>query len=427
VIVAFAWLHGGAANPFNPIAEAAERTDSAAGARLTFEAIYSSPASTRRIVMSGHGVYNGRTGRSRATMNVPESLQPIEMEAVGDRRSVFLRSSLISNGLPPGKEWMGIEPLLGQSDETALGGSSNPKSQLEMLRSVGGNVETVGQQNVQGLPTTQYRGSFDLQDFADFLDREGKKEAAQEYEQLAKEMPSEIGVEAWIDPNGLVRQSKMVLTLPTGAGQPAITMDMRFDFFDFGITPAVRVPSPNKVFDATPLARARLHLLNGSSALPPLPPKSSEALSSAAFKDRANAICANANHESKLLLRRTKPQRSAFVRVAHEVRGGTATLAEATEAARTYAYDLYEPAIRGGRRVLREFAQLVPPPSQRTYYRELMRTGAQQDEVYLAESLALETGSYRILRELAQLRHSLTRRSNQSAISLGLDACVEKK
>ena len=251
VIVLAAWLHGGAKNPLNPIAEAAERTEHSAGARLAFEAIYSSPTTTQPIVMSGHGVYNGQTGRSQITMTVgaPQSMQ---IEAVGDRSSVYIRSSLISGELPPGKEWMSVKPLQGQTTKTAFGGSSNPKNQLEMLKSVGGDVESVGHQDVQGVPTTQYRGSFDLQGFADLLEREGKTAQAQVYEQLAKQMPSEIGVEAWIDAKGLLRKARIVMNLPTSSDQPAVSMEMRFDFFDFGITPTIRLPSSIDVFDATP-------------------------------------------------------------------------------------------------------------------------------------------------------------------------------
>ncbi len=251
VIVAVAWLHGGAKNPLNPIAEAAERTERSAGARLSFEAIYTSPTTTQPVAMSGHGVYNGQTGRSQFTMTVPAP-QSIEMEAVGDRSNVYIRSSLISSELPPGKEWMSIKPLQGQTTEAAFGGSSNPKNQLEMLKSVGGNVESVGHQDVHGVPTTQYRGSFNLQDFADLLEREGKTALAQVYEQLATKMPSAIGVEAWIDAKGLLRQARIAMNLPTSSGQPAVSMEMRFDFFDFGITPTISLPSSAKVFEATP-------------------------------------------------------------------------------------------------------------------------------------------------------------------------------
>jgi len=250
VIVVAAWLHGGAQNPLNPIAEAAERTERSAGARLAFEAIYSSPTTTQPVVMSGHGVYNGQTGRSQITMTVPA--QSVEMEAIGDRSSVYIRSSLISGELPPGKEWLGTQPLQGQTAKTAFGGSSNPQSQLEMLKSVGGDVESVGHQDVQGVPTTQYRGSFGLQDVSSLLAREGKTQAAQEFEQLAKEMPSEIGVEAWVDAKGLLRKARIDMTLPTSPGQPAVSMEMRFDYFDFGITPTIRLPISTEVFDATP-------------------------------------------------------------------------------------------------------------------------------------------------------------------------------
>ena len=102
-----------------------------------------------------------------------------------------------------------------------------------MLESVGADVESVGHQDVQGMPTTRYRGSFYLRGFAGFLDREGKRQAAREYEQLAKQMPSKFGVEVWIDGEGLVRQSRMVMTIPTTAAQPTISMDMRVDYSDF--------------------------------------------------------------------------------------------------------------------------------------------------------------------------------------------------
>ncbi len=266
LIVAISWLHGGGSNPLNPIAEAAERTERSPGSRQSFEANYSSPAISRQIVMRGVGVYNGQTGRSQATMTLPPPLRSLRMEAVGDRSSVFLRSSVITAGLPPGKQWLGIEPMLGQSTESALEGSSNPKRQLEMLRAVAGKVETVGRQDVRGVPTTQYRSSFDLHDMAEFFDREGDQQTAQMYEQLASLNPSQIEVEAWVDAKGLVRQSRVVMTLPAGPNRPAISMDMRIDYFDFGITPAIRLPQPSEVFNATPIVRAQLHLLNGSPA-----------------------------------------------------------------------------------------------------------------------------------------------------------------
>ena len=81
-----------------------------------------------------------------------------------DRSSVFLRSVLILAGLPPGKRWMGIEPLSGEALKRRLAAAPNPQGQLVMLRATGGNVESIGHQYVRGVPTTQYRGSFDLQD-----------------------------------------------------------------------------------------------------------------------------------------------------------------------------------------------------------------------------------------------------------------------
>ena len=93
---------------------------------------------------------------------------------------------------------------------------------------------------------------------------------------------------------------------------------------------------------------------------------------------------------------------------------------------RAYAYDVYEPAIRAANRAVRQFGQLVPPPGQSAAYHSLLHTLAQQLEANVAVARAMEIGSYRVIRDSSEFRHTLRRRSNQTLKHLGLNACVGK-
>ena len=128
-----------------------------------------------------------------------------------------------------------------------------------------------------------------------------------------------------------------------------------------------------------------------------------------------------------MLGRKAKSQLRAFVGVAHQVRDGTATPSELLQASRTIAFDVYEPAIRAGRRNLRRLGQLVPPATEGAEYRDLLRSAAQLEEVHLAETRALEVEGYRTIHDLSHFRHTLRHRANRTIRRLGLTECVDKK
>jgi hypothetical protein len=86
----------------------------------------------------------------------------------------------------------------------------------------------------------------------------GKDEVADQYEKYAEIATSSPTVEAWVDGNGILRRSRMVMAIPTQPGQPTLTMDMRMEFFDFGARPQISLPDPTRVYDATPLLEAQL-------------------------------------------------------------------------------------------------------------------------------------------------------------------------
>lgn len=257
-LVAYALLQGDEENPLNPIAAAAERTQTEPGARYTMEADYTSEALKGPMTATGSGAYNSVTGMGEAQMelDVP-GLGPAEFEMVTDDNSVFMRSdNEAMMPLPDGKEWMQIDPLLGASqNELMIGG--DPESSLQMLAALSGDVRELGQETVRGRETERYRTSFRLADVAEALREEGKTELAELNEKLGELNPSPTIAEVWVDDEEVLRRMRLVMQLPI-EGQPPMTMDMRMDFFDYGAEPEVTLPDEDVVFDATPILEEEL-------------------------------------------------------------------------------------------------------------------------------------------------------------------------
>jgi hypothetical protein len=262
LVIANAWFHS-TGNPLNPIAEAAEKTQRSSGARVQMEVIYSSDTGTAPVVSTGEGEYNAESGRSRATLTVPSpTLGSVQIESVGDERNIYVRSSAFAGQLPAGREWLGIEPLLSQSEEDSLVGADGAQGEVAMLQAVSGDVESLGREKVRGIPTRRYRGTIDLGRFASLLRAEGKDESAEEYEKLGGLMPTPIEVEVWVDSSGAIRQERIVMTMPSSDGRPAVTMDMRIDLVKLGVKPAIELPDQDKVFNLTPLMKEQLQSLS---------------------------------------------------------------------------------------------------------------------------------------------------------------------
>lgn len=255
----FAWQQGGdsgGGGPLNAIAEAAERTQNTPGGRAVMETIVSSPTRPAPLTVTGRVVFDAE-GHSRAVMRVPRTEQgdPMEMEVVTDGTVMYMRSSKFGS-LPGGSEWMALDLSLGEDPDTPLPASVDAKGELALLEAVTGKVQKLGKEDVRGVPTTHYRGTIGVSENAEHLREEGAEDLASRIE----EKGSPLQIEAWIDANGLVRRMRFVQSRPPEKGGGPTTMDMRMDFFDFGIDPEIDVPESSEVFDATALTRKKLGL-----------------------------------------------------------------------------------------------------------------------------------------------------------------------
>lgn len=257
-VLANSFLQSSEENPLNPVAAAAERTQSEPGARFTMKVLYTSAALSQPMNAHGHGAYNSETGLGEVHLKLDTpGLGLVEFDTITDGITQYMRSEKEElMPLPDGKEWMKVDPLLGASEgELMAGGDAD--SSLDMLGAVGEDVTKVGRERVRGTETAHYRATVTLTDLAERLRDEGKDDLAELYEKYAALNPAPQIVEAWIDGNGIVRRMRMVMQLPI-ENQPTMTMDLRMDLFGFGAQPAITVPDEDQVFDATPALEEEL-------------------------------------------------------------------------------------------------------------------------------------------------------------------------
>jgi hypothetical protein len=416
-------LHGGS-DVVNPIAEAARRTAAMPGARLKFEITYSSEGTSKAITGTGDGVYDGRTGRSDAqmTMSLPDG-GSVWVEALGDDRTIYTRSSTLESLLPPGKLWLGMQPLLGHDPQNALGSAPGAQGILEELKAAGGDVEEVDQQSVGGHPTTRYRTTIDPSREAELLGEGGDRTLAREYEAIAEQAPDPIQVEVWIDGHGLARLVDMVQKLPIPGGQ-TLTMDTRIEFFAFGHQSKIPLPPKGKVLDYTPVLRAELGLEDGHSLGPVDAPAGAMPLSATAFRHKANAICGRAYAEARALL---PPEQRLMQRI--ELLGPSGVEAGAAlPLLRGVAHWIEGPIYRLWHRQFRELIALVPPAGKVASYRRFNLLEVENTEWALAQARAFQIGLTKMPNSDGQKARHLRQEAQVKKIAaeLGIRTCTEK-
>jgi hypothetical protein len=421
-LVAFAYLRGSSETSLNPIADAAERTEAVRGARMTISATYTSPELPFGFMAHGQGIINGHTGRGHVEMSATVGSRRLQIEAISDRRSIYLRSSMFASELPAGKEWVGVEPLLGHDPETALAGSSDVKQQLQMLQAAGGDVEAVGEENVRGASTTRYRGTIDLERVVSMLREEGKADVALVMERMLKGESTSIPVEVWIDENGLVRRVRQVMTIPTNTGDPGLQMDMQITLYDFGVKPRIQLPPASEVFDTTPLLEAQLGLSGvGPDRRARKPAKARSQLSRTAFRARVGEVCSELKREFAPFERKSEALgRSTGHLIVQQGLDSPATkralrqMAVFFERVVPIAADGYDRLVR-----------IAPPADLEDRYRRYLSLGERQIGLFRAMARALELGDFELTRRLNHRVEKLEQPTKRLAKRLGARACEE--
>jgi len=257
LFAAFATQQGGedsGGGPLNAIAEAAVKTQGAGGGRAAVHGVITESGLTKPLVVTGQMVYDGG-GSARGTLSTtdPKSGEPVNFDYVQEGTQMYMRSSRLG-ALPEGHKWMGLDLSLGDEVDTSVPTGGNVRGELDLLSKATGGVEKVGKEEVRGVATTHYRGTISVADSVRRLREEGADTVAT----YAEEKGSPIHLEAWIDGKQMVRRMRIVQSSPGEDGKGSTAIDMRTDFYDFGLEPEIEAPDSSEVFDATSLAQEQI-------------------------------------------------------------------------------------------------------------------------------------------------------------------------
>lgn len=234
----------------NPVAEAAQATMDSPGVRMNFTASMQGPV---QMTMQGSGVLNGDTKRASLQLHATGGGGDFQMDEILDGLDVYMHSSALSS-IAGGKKWLLVRAsafgdLPGYSDSLGGAGMSfGPKQQLDALESVSDSVSVVGHEPINGVSTTHYSASIDVEKLTDQL-----PDKLRELLGNAFAGQPAMPVDAWIDDQGLLRRETSTIAMG-----PLGSMATTIDFSDYGIQPQIDVPSESDAYDVTSLLEQQL-------------------------------------------------------------------------------------------------------------------------------------------------------------------------
>ena len=237
---------------------------------MRFELRFGSPQLPTALTATGTGSINARerTGSVVFVMNAgndPDLKKALggstlRLEELVDGTTVYVKlPPAIASKLPGGRPWIKVDlakasGIPGFSSLANNPVSSDPSQFLSYLRATSGTVSKQGSAVVNGIQTTHYHATINLDRVPDALpsaSRAGAKQAVSSIEQLTglRQLP----VDAWIDGNDLIRRMRLSFDeslAPSVKLNIAITMD----FVKYGPQPTPTFPSADQVSDASSLS-----------------------------------------------------------------------------------------------------------------------------------------------------------------------------
>lgn len=226
--------------PVAYVKSAAKNTAQATSEHMTLKA--SVTVRGQVVTLTGGGDFDNGSHTGTAHLDFDAGGLTGSIDEVVQGTTVFLSSPLLSAVLPAGKTWMKIDlqkSLASKGIDLASAlATQDPSQTLAQLERTA-HVQPVGDETVDGVATTHYRGAIDL----------AKVPQASKIQALTNATYGPYDV--WIGKDdGLVRRLRTTVSLAP-AGAPRETIAFTVGFSDFGKDVSVSVPAASDTFDAT--------------------------------------------------------------------------------------------------------------------------------------------------------------------------------
>jgi hypothetical protein len=182
-------------------------------------------------------------------------------EEVGDfangRAVVYMKLPVLTKLLPGGKPWIKMDlAALGKQAGIDISQftqfTNDPSRMVDWLRAASGDVTTVGTETIDGVDTTHYKATIDIDKYPDLVPPEQRDLMRNAVDTLkdATHVDS-FPMHVWVDNDGLVRQVRTVLTQTIqGKTMNVVTAER---FYDFGAPVDIQLPADSEATDIASL------------------------------------------------------------------------------------------------------------------------------------------------------------------------------
>jgi hypothetical protein len=258
---------GGAQEPLDALALAAERTVEAGSARFEMEIEVAAEGQT--LAATAAGAVDNAAGRLAMSIDLSSLAQAfgapagasagdLSMDMILEGTVAYMRFPLLTRLVANGKPWLKLDLVeLAKRGDVDLGqlqslSDNDPRRTLDYLRAVAGEIRTVGRETVRGVATTHYRAAVNLREYPGLVP-DGQREAVQQAVDRIVEQTGigAVPVEVWVDDEQRVR--RMAIELATGAGTVPVASKVTMELFDYGVPVTVAVPPESEVADLASL------------------------------------------------------------------------------------------------------------------------------------------------------------------------------
>jgi hypothetical protein len=267
---------------FQELAQSASTSADATSGRFSFDMAMTLPGAEEPFSFAGEGAFDAPSKRASFAVDMsalakmlggfasalgggsagglPDFDDPDgwKIEAIQDGDVAYIRFPAIDGQLPEGKTW--IKATKGDAHVSGFDVKElesftrrDPRELLDTLRSVSGDIETVGTEELRGVETTHYRAVVDPVELAKSASTGGPSATDALLGQLTTQSGiDDVPLDVWIDANGLVRKLSMEVSATEQASE-AGAATISFELWDYGETVEIDLPPASQVADASAL------------------------------------------------------------------------------------------------------------------------------------------------------------------------------
>lgn len=272
------------ASPLNAqtLSESARSSAAESSARFSFVMSMTAPGFGGELGFTGDGAFDRTSDRATMSFDMSSFAQLLgaglgalggtgapdfgdpdawKIDILQDGQIVYIRFPLVAERLPGGKAWVKIDAAQAARtqgfdlEQLRQITENDPRDVLQFLEAVAGDVETVGPDEVRGVPAVRYRAAIDLRRYADLFPPQQRQEAASLLDSVVQQTGLEtMPVDIWLDD----QQRVLKLELQMSAVQPGSTESFEaritIEMYDYGKPVELDLPPADDVVDAAELA-----------------------------------------------------------------------------------------------------------------------------------------------------------------------------